>query len=36
MPEQQAIFVRTGNYPSILSNELIGYDDLKDALNDGS
>lgn len=35
MPEQQAIFVRTGNYPSILSNELIGYDDLKDALNDG-
>ena len=29
MFKQQAIFVRTGNYPSILSNEPIGYYDLK-------
>lgn len=35
MFKQQAIFVRTGNYPSILSNELIGYYDLKNALNTG-
>lgn len=35
MPKEQAIFVRTGSHPSILSNQLIGYNDLKDALNTG-
>lgn len=35
MPKEQAIFVRTGSHSSILSNQLIGYSDLKDALNTG-
>lgn len=35
MPKEQAIFVRTGSHSSILSNQLIGYNDLKDALNTG-
>lgn len=35
MVQQQAIFVRTTANPSIVSNAVIGYCDLKDALNDG-